>query len=75
MHLQKKAFYKNFSLQNKRALELRLKALNKCFSERAFIFKKCTMLKTSEETKFVSASAKSKNETKTRAMFDIQFIH
>ena len=57
MHLQKKAFYKNFSLQNKRALELRLKALNKCFSERAFIFKKCTMLKTSEDIKFVSASA------------------
>ena len=64
MHLQKKAFYKNFSLQNKRALELRLKALNKCFSQRAFIFKKCTMLKTSEETKFVSASAEEQKPNK-----------
>ena len=36
------------------------------FSQRAFIFKKCTMLKTSEETKFVSASAEEQKPNKNQ---------
>ena len=75
MHLRRKAFNKNFPLQNKRALEVRLKALNKCFSQRAFIFKKCTMLKTFKKTKFVSASTEEQKPNKNKSNVDIHFIH